>query len=187
MPAGPKLTPLDVATLALLVEGGMHPYEMHRVLVQRGTEKVVKMRASSVYNSVHRLLREDLIRVVDVDRDGNRPERTTYEINELGHQALSASIETMIAGPVNEFPVLPLALSQAHHVPKDTVLRLLRDRVDRLEQEMAELRVGIDRVTAKQLPARYWIEWTYQLATYETESRWIATVIDGITSGDIAW
>ncbi len=187
MAHGPRLTPLDVSTLALLVEGPAHPYELHRVLRQRGTEKVVKMRASSVYNSVHRLLRADLIQVVEVDRDGNRPERTVYQITEAGHEALSLSLQSMIAGPVNEFPVLPAALSQAHHVPKETVLALLRDRVDRLEQEIAELRSGVDQVVAKQLPDRYWIEWTYQIAIYETEARWIATVIDRITSGDIAW
>ncbi|MBM7331921.1 PadR family transcriptional regulator, partial [Agrobacterium sp. S2] len=100
MPHGPRLTPLDVATLALLVEGPTHPYELHRVLLQRGTEKVVKMRASSVYNSINRLLRDDLIQVVEVDRDGNRPERTVYGITEAGRQALSLSIQSMIAGPV---------------------------------------------------------------------------------------
>jgi len=181
------LTPLAVATLALLVERAMHPYELHQVLLQRSTDRIVKVRPGSLYHTVDRLHRDGLVEAVGTERAGNRPERTTYAITPAGRDALADSLAAMIAAPVNEFPRLPLALSEAHHLPRETVLELLRDRRHRLDRELGDLRGGVTRVTAKQLPARYWVDLTYQIAVYETESRWIATFIEGIESGEIAW
>jgi hypothetical protein len=93
----------------------------------------------------------------------------------------------MISAPVNEFPRLPLALAEAHNLPRATVIRLLRDRLARLDDELAVLRDGVAAVEAKDLPVRYWVDLTYQIAVYETEQRWITTFVEGIESGDIAW
>ncbi len=189
MPTTPRsaLTALAVATLALLVERPMHPYELHQVLLQRATDRIVKVRPGSLYHCVDRLHRDGLIRATGTERAGNRPERTTYEITDDGRTALADALAAMIAAPVNEYPRLPLALSEAHHLPRETVLDLLRDRRSRLDAELATLRGGVETVTAKQLPARYWVDLTYQIAIYETESQWIATFIEGIESGAIAW
>lgn len=181
------LTPLAVAVLALLVERDMHPYEMHQVLLHRATDRIVKVRPGSLYHAVDRLHRDGLVRAVGTERSGNRPERTTYEVTPAGRTALADQLGAMIAAPVNEYPRLPLALAEAHHLPRATVLALLRDRVARLDAELDELRGGVRTVTAKQLPARYWVDLTYQIAMYETEQRWVSTFIEGIESGDIAW
>ncbi|MCG7287239.1 PadR family transcriptional regulator [Cellulomonas sp. ACRRI] len=182
-----SLTPLAVAVLALLVERPLHPYEMHQVLLHRATDRIVKVRPGSLYHSVDRLHRDGLVRAVGTERAGNRPERTTYEITPAGRDALTEQLAAMIAAPVNEYPRLPLALAEAHNLPRATVLTLLRDRRARLAAELDDLRAGVERVRAKDLPARYWIDLTYQIAVYETESTWIATFIEGIESGDIAW
>jgi DNA-binding PadR family transcriptional regulator len=181
------LTPLAVAALAVLVEGPVHPYELHQVLRDRATDRLVKVRPGSLYHTVDRLHRDGLVRAVGTERSGNRPERTTYEITATGREALSDALSAMLAAPVNEFPRLPLALAEAHNLPRESVLELLRDRRDRLDHELGTLRGGITAVTAKQLPTRYWVDLTYQITMYEAESRWIATFIEGIESGDIAW
>jgi DNA-binding PadR family transcriptional regulator len=181
------LTPLAVAILALLAEREMHPYEIHQVLLQRSTDRLVKVRPGSLYHAVDRLHRDDLVRAVGTERAGNRPERTTYEITPAGSDALAEQLAAMLSAPVNEYPRLPLALAEAHHLPRDTVLALLRDRVSRLAEELDQLRAGVDRVTAKQLPARYWVDLTYQIAVYETESRWIEAFVEDVESGAIPW
>jgi len=181
------LTPLAVAALAVLVEGAVHPYELHQVLLHRATDRLVKVRPGSLYHTVDRLHRDGLIRAVGTGRAGNRPERTTYEITATGREALSDALSAMLAAPVNEFPRFPLALAEAPNLPRAEVLDLLRDRRSRLDHELDTLRGGVTAVTAKQLPTRYWVDLTYQIAVYETESRWIATFIEGIESGDIAW
>lgn len=181
------LTPLAVATLALLDETPRHPYELHQVMRQRATDRVVKVRPGSLYHTVDRLHRDGLIVPTGTDRAGNRPERTTYAITPEGRTALSGALAAMISAPVNEFPTLPLALSEAHHLPRETVLDLLRDRLGRLGAELDTLRSAVTHVTAKQLPARYWADMTYQIAVYEAESRWISAFVDRIESGEVTW
>ncbi|HEY0216379.1 MAG TPA: PadR family transcriptional regulator [Cellulomonas sp.] len=181
------VTPLGVAVLALLAEREMHPYEMLQLLNQRATDRLVKVSPGSLYHAVDRLHRDGLARSAGVERSGNRPERTTYALTPAGADALHQQLAAMIAAPVNEFPRFPLGLAEAHNLPRDTVLDLLRDRRARLVDEIAVFRTGVDRVRAKELPMRYWVDLTYQIAMYETESRWIATFIEDIESGDIAW
>jgi DNA-binding PadR family transcriptional regulator len=181
------LSPLAVAILALLAEREMHPYEIHQVLLQRSTDRLVKVRPGSLYHAVDRLHRDGLVHAVGTERAGNRPERTTYEITPAGSDALAEQLAAMLSAPVNEFPRLPLTLAEAHHLPRDTVLALLRDRVSRLTEELDQLRAGVDRVTAQQLPARYWVDLTYQIAVYETESRWIEAFVQDVESGAIPW
>lgn len=187
MPAPIALTPLAVAALGLLIERPMHPYEMLQVLMQRATDRLVKVRPGSLYHTVDRLTRDGLARPTSTERAGNRPERTLYEITDAGRDALAVQLTSMIAAPVNEFPRLPLAIAEAHNLPRDTVVALLQERVARLEGELTTLRGGVERVRAKDLPVRYWADLTYQIAMYETEARWIASFADDIASGAITW
>lgn len=181
------VTPMGVAILALLAERPMHPYEMLQILVQRATDRLVKVRPGSLYHTVDRLVRDGLAEPAGVERSGNRPERTTYALTSAGAEALATELAAMISAPVNEFPRLPLALAEAHNLPRETVVGLLRDRLHRLDEELVVLRDGVAAVEAKDLPVRYWVDLTYQIAVYETESRWIASFVDGIESGAIAW
>jgi DNA-binding PadR family transcriptional regulator len=174
------VTPMGVAILALLAERSMHPYEMLQILMQRATDRLVKVRPGSLYHTVDRLVRDGLAEPAGV-------ERTTYALTPAGAEALSTELAAMISAPVNEFPRLPLALAEAHNLPRATVIRLLRDRLARLDDELAVLRDGVAAVEAKDLPVRYWVDLTYQIAVYETEQRWITTFVEGIESGDIAW
>src|SRR6266542_765045 len=55
------LTPLALAVLELLLERAMHPYEMHQLIRDRRIDHVIKLRAGSLYHTVERLHRLDLI------------------------------------------------------------------------------------------------------------------------------
>ena len=47
-----KLAPLGIATLALLTERPMHPYEMFQTMLARHDDRVVKVRPGSLYHTV---------------------------------------------------------------------------------------------------------------------------------------
>ncbi|MBN9189981.1 MAG: PadR family transcriptional regulator, partial [Microbacterium sp.] len=64
--------------LALLREGDMHPYEMIRLMRQRSDDRMLTITNGTLYHTVGRLERAGLLDEVRIDRDGNRPERTTY-------------------------------------------------------------------------------------------------------------
>lgn len=187
MPHSPTLTPLAVAALALLAEGPTHPYEMYQTLVLRSEDRLVKVRPGSLYHTVDRLARQGLVRATGTEREGNRPERTTYEITEEGTQALGERVADIIATPVNEFPEFPLGLGEAHNLPVDTVIDLLRNRVGLMRADIALLDDGIHRVRAKGLPEKYWLDVRYLRTTAEAEAAALEALIDDLASGVISW
>lgn len=186
MEAAP-LTPLGIAALALLVERPMHPYEMYQLLVQRAEDRIVKVRPGSLYHTVDRLARQEYVRATGTEREGNRPERTTYEITEAGALVLTQRVADMLATPVNEFPEFPLAIGEAHNLPKDTVIELLGRRLVRLGAEMEYLNAGLVGVQEKNIERKYWIDVTYQRAMYESEITWIERLITELETGALAW
>ncbi|MFF2772889.1 PadR family transcriptional regulator [Streptomyces bacillaris] len=187
MPHAPSLTPLAVAALALLAEGPTHPYEMYQTLVLRSEDRLVKVWPGSLYHTVDRLARQELVRATGTEREGNRPERTTYEITEEGTLALGERVADIIATPVNEFPEFPLGLGEAHNLPLETVIDLLRKRIGLLRADIALLDDGIHRVTAKGLPAKYWLDVRYLRTMAEADVAALDALIDDLASGAISW
>ena len=88
------LTPLGVAALSLLVEEPMHPYEMYQLLIARHEDRLVKVRPGTLYHAVGRLEEQGLVTATGTDREGNRPERTTYTISAAGREALTRGCRT---------------------------------------------------------------------------------------------
>ncbi|AAT89950.1 transcriptional regulator [Leifsonia xyli subsp. xyli] len=187
MPRIPALTPLAVAALALLAEGPTHSYEMYQTLVQRSEDRLVKVRPGSLYHTVDRLSRQGMVRATGTEREGNRPERTTYEITEQGALALGERVAEIIGTPVNEFPEFPLGLGQAHNLPLDTVIALLRKRVGLLRADIAVLDKAIDTVRAKGLPVKYWMDVRYLRTMAEADVAALDALIDDLVSGELPW
>jgi DNA-binding PadR family transcriptional regulator len=187
MPSSTTLTPLGIAALALLLERPMHPYEMYQTLVQRSEERVVKVRPGSLYHAVDRLSGQGLVRAISTEREGNRPERTTYEITEQGNSVFTARIAEILATPINEYPEFPLALGESHNLPVESVIQLLRNRVALIRADLAVMDAGIDDLEAKRLPRKYWINVQYSRAISEVEATWLESLIDDLESGVLSW
>ena len=187
MPHSPTLTPLAVAALALLAEGPTHPYEMYQTLVQRSEDRLVKVRPGSLYHTVDRLARQGLVRATGTEREGNRPERTTYEITEEGSLSLGQRVADILATPVNEFPEFPLGLGEAHNLPLETVVGLLRKRVGLIRANITMLDQVIHIIRGKNLPVKYWLDVRYLRAMAEADVATLESLIDDLDSGEISW
>jgi DNA-binding PadR family transcriptional regulator len=187
LPSATALTSLGIAALALLMERPMHPYEMYQLLVQRSEDRVVKVRPGSLYHTVDRLATLGLVRATGTEREGNRPERTTYEITERGTVALGERVTEMLGTPINEYPEFPHALGEAHNLPVETVIQLLRNRVNLLRADLEFMDGGIADLEAKRLPRKYWINVQYSRALREVETTWLESLIDDLESGVLSW
>src|SRR5215467_6935277 len=137
------LTPLALAVLRLLDERAMHPYEMHQLVRDRGTDLVIKVRAGSLYHTVERLHGLGLIEPVETGREGRRPERTVYAITEAGRDEFMTNLRDLLRSPAEEFPVFASALEMLAAVEPAVALRLLSQRALALDGELA----GIEQVT----------------------------------------
>jgi DNA-binding PadR family transcriptional regulator len=181
------LTPLAVAALALLAERPMHPYEMYQTLITRSEDRLVKVRPGSLYHTVDRLTRQGFVEAVGTDRGGNRPERTTYNITESGQLALSERVAEMLATPVNEYAVFPLAVAEAHNLPQEVLIELLGRRRLRLLSELETLKTGYVDVTTKHVPQKFWLDITYQEAMVNAEIAWLDGLVSNLRSGQLDW
>jgi DNA-binding PadR family transcriptional regulator len=181
------LTPLGIAILGLLLERPMHPYEMFQTFVARAEDRIVKVRPGSLYHTVERLDRDGLVRATGTEREGNRPERTTYEITDAGHDRMLERITEMLADWKYEYPEFPLALAEAHNLPRDTVIRLLQKRVLALRGQLELVGRAVDQVEDKNLERKYWLEASYLRVLTQAETDWVESLIVELKNGTIDW
>jgi DNA-binding PadR family transcriptional regulator len=109
-----QLTSLAISVLALLRERPMHGYEMF--LTARQSDRMLKVLPGSLYHVVNRLAEEKLIRPTGTARNGNRPERTTYELTDAGVDKLTSRLRELLAGPVSEFEKFVVGLAEIRHL-----------------------------------------------------------------------
>ena len=181
------LTPLGVAALSLLVEEPMHPYEMYQLLMARHEDRLVKVRPGTLYHAVGRLEEQGLVSATGTDREGNRPERTTYEISGAGREALTQRLQDILSVPVNEYPSFPLAVSEAYNLPAGVVIELLDRRLKDLQEQLDFLAAAQERVRTKGIERKYWIDMEYQQTMLHAEIGWIRNLQDQLGSRQLAW
>lgn len=182
-----EITPLGIITMALLEElGESHPYEMYQVLLERNTDRVVKLSAGTLYHTISRLEEHGLIRATGTERHGNRPERTAYVITAEGIQAVRNRVIDLLANPPAEYPVFPVVIGEIHHLSPDTVVTLLQRRADQLESARESL-AWLDGIDAANVAKRYLLGAEYMRARYDADLTWIRNLIGEIESGAIDW
>lgn len=180
-------TPLGIAVLGLLVERPMHPYEMFQTFMQRSENHIVKVRPGSLYHAVERLERDGLVRATGTEREGRRPERTLYEITDAGHDRLLERVTELLAGWKYEYPEFPLALAEAHNLPRDVVVRLLERRILAIQAQLELVGGGVHHVEGENLARKYWIEASYLKAILIAELAWVQGFVDELKNESIDW
>lgn len=187
MPAASALGPLGVSALALLVERPMHPYEMYQLLVSRTSNRIVKVRPGSLYHTVDKLAAVGYVEATGTQREGNRPERTTYAITPVGREALESRVIELLETPVNEYPVFPVAIAEAHNLPRATVIELLGRRLAQLHEERDAVRVRLGEAAREGVARRWTLAGDYYVTRMEADISWISAVLTDLESGALEW
>ncbi len=185
--AGSQINALGMAALGLLTEGPRHPYDMYQVLMQRREDVIVKIRPGSLYHAITRLADAGFVRVIGTDREGNRPERTTYEITQDGRHVLQGIVGHHLANPLNEYPIFPVAVAQAQRLPKALVLQHLRYRAVVLERETAVMRDTYRALLDSGKPPHILLDLDYLISMRDSEIAWLTTTITALDSGRLKW
>jgi DNA-binding PadR family transcriptional regulator len=181
------LTPLGISALGLLIERPMHPYEMYQVLMQRHEDRIVKVRPGTLYHAVARLAADGLVEPRGTERDGNRPERTTYAILPAGRNELKSRVEELLSTPVNEYPCFPQALDEAHNLPAASVIGLMEQRLGHLQGQVTALETGLAQALANGVEPRLLIDAEYQQTLLNAEIKWVGQLCADIASGALPW
>jgi len=184
---GSKINALSMAALGLLTEGPRHPYDLYQVLMHRREDLIVKIRPGSLYHAIARLAGAGFVRAIGTDREGNRPERTTYEITENGRHVLEGTVGHHLANPLNEYPMFPVAVAQAQRLPRADVLQHLQYRCAELERETAVMKQTYRALLDNGKPPHIVLDLDYLISMRDSEIAWLTTTIAALDSGRLKW
>jgi DNA-binding PadR family transcriptional regulator len=191
--------PLALAALALVFERPMHPYEMASILKQRHKHESIKLRYGSLYAVIDLLTARGLIEPVETSRGGRRPERTTYTLTSSGRDCLRDWMHELLAKPAKEFPQFEAGLCLLPVLPPDEAVTLLRDRAERLAENIAQMKrqlatmagqdlsvmVGPEKLPppllGRKFPAIFLVENEYRLALLSAELDFVNDLVRRVT------
>ncbi len=147
-----RSNPLALAVLISLYERPMYPYEVATTLRQRNKHESVRLNYGSLYAVVDSLERRGLIVPQETARAGRLPERTVYDLTDVGRVEMYDWLTDLIATPIKDYPAFEAALSFLPALPPADVVDLLRERAQRLEFEVAQGQAGRELVEKQRLP-----------------------------------
>jgi DNA-binding PadR family transcriptional regulator len=143
-----------------------------------------------LYTVVRNLEKHGFIAAVRTTRQGRQPERTVYGITAAGRAEVADWLRELVGVPVREYPRFEAGLSDVGVLPPDEVADLLRQRLSRLESDIAAQRETLE-VATRSLPRIFLIEAEYHLALCVAEADWVRDLLremaDGTLSGLSAW
>ncbi|WP_420076104.1 helix-turn-helix transcriptional regulator [Streptomyces sp. JL3001] len=176
--------PLALAVLTTLWQKPMHPYEIAQTLRQQGKDASTKINYGSLYTVVQNLEKHGFVEVTEVQKQGNRPERTVYGLTEAGREEMTEWLSDLMAVPAKEYPIFETALSLMGALPPDEVVRLLEERVKALEVQAASGRGALEKLY-ETLPRLFLVEAEYQLHMVEAQTEWVRGFLEEIRKGTL--
>ncbi|KRC64525.1 PadR family transcriptional regulator [Aeromicrobium sp. Root236] len=170
---------LSLAVLTLLFEKPMHPYEMSSTLRQRSKEESIRLNYGSLYAVVESLRKKGLIAARETLREGNRPERTVYELTDEGATAMREWLSEMLRDPTPQFTDFEAALSLMGALPPDEALELLKLRLRALRLDSNQYD-GVRAHLPEGFPELFMVEGDYSEALRRAEITFVEKLVDDI-------
>lgn len=176
---------LALALLAQLAPGlPMHPYQLANVLRRTGKDTEMKIKWGSLYTVVQNLEKHGFIQAVGSDREGRRPERTSYAITEAGREEMCDWIRELISEPKPELSHFEAALSVVGVVGPDEAQSLLQRRLGALESGIEAERAMLAEA-GKTVARLFLVEAEYVLAMHEAEAAWVRSLLTELAEGTL--
>jgi DNA-binding PadR family transcriptional regulator len=188
MPARPLQSDLTAITaLGLLSERPRHPYEMQRLIRDRGKSFVTGL-PRSLYHAIDRLTEAGLVEAGETTREGRRPERTVFAITDLGRETLEAWLADLLATPDAHEPSANYyaGLSLIAYLDPADAAAALRRRVAALDLEVAGTRGRMEGMAAL-LPRLFMLEEEQRMSAAEAERGFTQGLVDELESGALTW
>jgi DNA-binding PadR family transcriptional regulator len=179
-------SPWALTIMSLLRERPMHPYEVRRLVRERGKGVRVDLRAGSLYRTIERLEKAGLVEPLETTREGRFPERTVYRLTEHGQGELEEWMRELLSTPGKDFPLLLQALAVLAVLGPDDARLQLEVRSLHLEAEIAAGRAGMSKLQGV-LPRLFMLEEEYALELRQAELRWVQGIVEDLRTGRLSW
>jgi DNA-binding PadR family transcriptional regulator len=173
---------LGLAVLSVLAQRPMHRYEIATTIREQGKDRDMAVKWGSLYTVVGALERRGFVEATGIERDGSRPERTTYRITGAGRREMADWTRELVSSLDAEQSRFATGLAMLGALQPDEATLLLHDRLDRLDARIAERRDDLAR-GAGQVPRLFLVEDEYGLAVLRAEADWLRSLLTELESG----
>jgi DNA-binding PadR family transcriptional regulator len=178
--------PLAFAVLGSLGERSMHPYEISTMLRARGKDSSIKVNYGSLYSVVAALEKNGFIEAMETVREGNRPERTVYQITDAGRAEFSDWLTELVGTPAREFHPLEAGLAYLPGLPPDRAVELLEQRLQAVDLEIEQTTAAHDHMATMEFPRIFWVESEFRLALLQAESAYVHQLAEEIRTDSLS-
>ena len=165
----------------------MHPYEIQQVMRQRRLDRSFKLNFGSLYHAIEALLGVGHIETVETARDGRRPERTVYSATAAGSEAFRTHLARVVAEPGPEFSTFEAGLSFISYLESDVAVSLLKQRIERIDSDLAEGDAVQATLMSRGLSRLSLIEHEHSQALRRAEKEWVRALVADVQSGKLEW
>jgi DNA-binding PadR family transcriptional regulator len=185
-PRSAQRSPLGLIVLWQLFEGPTHVYGLQKQLKQQGKDRVVNVRArASLYQTLERLQRLDLVEVRETVRREGYPDRIMYAITDAGRNAARDWLRETLRTGGDEYPEFIAGLSILFGLAPDDARAQLEQRADTLAVELAETEAQL--IGNPGLPRLFLLEEEYRRTVLGAELTWLRGVIGDLEEGRLTW
>lgn len=183
----PHRSSLGLIVLFLLWEEPMHVYRMQKMIEAQGKNRVVNVRSrASLYQTIDRLVRHQLVRVSETVPVEGYPDRIMYAITEAGREVAREWLREMLRSTEGEYPEFVAAVSILFGLAPHEAQAELELRAERLAVALDDANSAL--ADAPQgLPRLFLLEEEYRSAVLSAELRWVQGVIDDLREGRLTW
>jgi DNA-binding PadR family transcriptional regulator len=177
---------LGLVVLGMLIDEPMHAYRMQKLLKLWGKDKVVNIRRpASIYQTIERLIRLELVNIRKTVQTESHPDRIVYGITAKGRSTLRKWLREMLTTVGAEFPDFPAAVSMLALLTPQDAKASFEIRVKGVKAALRELKN--DKEAAGAVPRLFLLEDAYRTTLLEAELAWLLAAISDFSNGSLAW
>ncbi|HEY5817175.1 MAG TPA: PadR family transcriptional regulator [Mesorhizobium sp.] len=136
--------------------GPMHGHLLRLEAERRHVNLWTDISVGAVYGAMKRMASEGLLREVRSEQEGNRPARQIFEITERGRATLLDLERAGLTEIWFKFDPFDLALARATEATATDLPVILRDRLKRLREMLAQTKSVNDRARRHSGKAKDW-------------------------------
>ena len=136
------LSKLAALILGILSEKERNPYDITKMLNEMNTRKWLPLADSTVYATINNLKKKGLING-RIEKSGNLPEKTIYNITLEGEREFHSSITTYLEEDASASSAFDIGILLMHNLSKPEILAKLKKKLERLESNFYLIRKQI--------------------------------------------
>ena len=166
--------------------GTVHGYDLRRELLSWGADEWASVAPGSIYNALNTLVREGMLEVVGTDRQGARPERTTYRLTPGGEDEFENLVrENLRQSRLPNHPLLA-GLAFLPFLPRDELAEAMRDRAAGLRAQAADHRASLRKTLESDggIPRHVAESFRLTATLLESEAAWAQDLAARLQSGE---